>query len=222
MSVQKQLSFFEKLSLAVPASIEESDLLNRSIKKIKDTHSAENDGPELLMQDKHFAEEARSGAQQVAGQNPQESMMEEDVLPGASYRDKLIVVDNSSVISFATIPNYMEADSDVDEDPEDDTPIVLLSKAEKRRIREPWMNAIIIKAFHHRSLGYNYVFPRVKARWKPVGKWDFIDLGLDFLLVRFQDNEDLNKVIQGSPWFIGPYFLNMRRWELDFDPEEAL
>ncbi|GKV50604.1 hypothetical protein SLEP1_g57307 [Rubroshorea leprosula] len=222
MSVRKKLSFFEKLSPAVPASIEESDLLDRSIKKIKDTHSSENDGPELLMQDKHSAKEERSGAQKAVEQNPQESMMEEDVLPGASYRDKLIVVDNSSVISFATKPKYMEEDSDVDEDPEDDTPIVLLSKAEKRRIREPWMNAIIIKAFHHRSLGYNYVFPRVKAQWKPVGKWDFIDLGLDFFLVRFQDNEDLNKVIQGGPWFIGPYFLTMRRWELDFDPEEAL
>ncbi|GLT29840.1 hypothetical protein SLA2020_046810 [Shorea laevis] len=116
------------------------------------------------MQDQHFGKEERSGKQQDAGQNPQESMMEEDVPPGTSYQDKLLVTDNPSMISFSTIPNYMEEDSDIDQDLDDKIPIVLLAKAKKRCIREPWMNAIIIKAFYHRSLGYNYVYPRVKAQ----------------------------------------------------------
>ncbi|GKV12610.1 hypothetical protein SLEP1_g23732 [Rubroshorea leprosula] len=121
--------------------------------------------------------------------NPQGTLMDEDLptgnIPqpsgataGTSYKDKLLVVENPSVISFSTIPGYMEEDSDVDDDPDDDAP--------------------------------------------PIGKWDFIDLGLDFFLVPFHDNEDLSKVIQGSPWFIGPYFVTMRRWEPNFDPEEAL
>ncbi|GKV31452.1 hypothetical protein SLEP1_g40137 [Rubroshorea leprosula] len=36
------------------------------------------------------------------------------------------------------------------------------------------------------------------------------------------DNEDLNRVIMGGPWFIGPYYLTMRRWEPNFDLEEAI
>ncbi|GKV21487.1 hypothetical protein SLEP1_g31464 [Rubroshorea leprosula] len=139
-----------------------------------------------------------------------------------SYKDKLMGEENPAILSFNTIPSYMEEESDVDDDPEDDAPIVLLSRAKKRRIREPWMNAIIIKAFHPKPLGYNYIFPRVQAQWKPNGKWDFIDLSFDFFLVRFQDNEDLSRVIMGGPWFIGPYYLTMRRWEPNFDPEEAI
>ncbi|GKU93215.1 hypothetical protein SLEP1_g6823 [Rubroshorea leprosula] len=98
--------------------------------------------------------------------------MSEATQPGnlaeLSYKDKLLFDENPTIVSFATTPGYMDEDSDVDDDPNDPTPIVLLSKAEKRRIREPWMNALIIKAFHSKPLGYNYVFPRVKAQWKPT------------------------------------------------------
>ncbi|GKV49251.1 hypothetical protein SLEP1_g56012 [Rubroshorea leprosula] len=138
-----------------------------------------------------------------------------------SYRDKLLLEEKSSGISFATIPSYLEEDSDVDDDPENEVPIILLSKAEKRRIREPWANSLIIKAFAPKPVGYNFLYPRIKAQWKPLGKWDFIDLGNDFFLVRLQDEEDLKRVIFGGPWFVGPYYLTIRRWEPNFDPMSA-
>ncbi|GLT26286.1 hypothetical protein SLA2020_013670 [Shorea laevis] len=84
---------------------------------------------------------------------------------GFSYGEKLLSNEESlaTVVSFTTSPEYMDKDSDVDDDPNDPTPIVLLSKAEKKRIREPWMNSLIIKPFHHKALGYNYIYPRLKA-----------------------------------------------------------
>lgn len=54
----------------------------------------------------------------------------------ASYRDKLLGygVDNNIALLFSTILDYIEEESDVDNDPKNDAPIVLLSKAEKQRI----------------------------------------------------------------------------------------
>ncbi|GLT28324.1 hypothetical protein SLA2020_032660 [Shorea laevis] len=233
MSVREKLSLFEN-----SPSVQEIDLLDRSTKKIKDSetkataeHSRRGDKPLSggpLRSD--IKDVAMNG--QSTDEDPQDTLMVESQNPittsvnqtqnSLSYRDKLMGEENPVILSFNTIPSYMDEESDIDDDPEDDAPIVLLSKAEKRRIREPWMNAIIIKAFHPKPLGYNYVFPRLQAQWKPNGKWDFIDLGLDFFLVRFQDNEDLSRVIMGGPWFIGPYYLTMRRWEPNFDPEEAI
>ncbi|GKV32462.1 hypothetical protein SLEP1_g41069 [Rubroshorea leprosula] len=88
---------------------------------------------------------------------------------------------------------------DEDSDDEDDgsIPTILISKEEKRRIRQPWINSIIIKAFSTDRASYNFIFPRIKAQWKPRGKMDCIDLGLDFFLIRFHEKEDLNRVLHG-------------------------
>ncbi|GKU97282.1 hypothetical protein SLEP1_g10449 [Rubroshorea leprosula] len=226
MSVCEKLSLFE-----TSPSTQEIDLLDRSTKKIKDPetkaiaeHSRRgplSSGIKDVAMTAQSTDEAPQDTLMVESQNPTTTLVNQ-TQNSLSYKDKLMGEENPVILSFNTIPSYMDEESDIDDDPEYDAPIVLLSKAKKRRIREPWMNAIIIKAFHPKPLGYNYVFPRVQAQWKPNGKWDFIDLGFDFFLVRFQDNEDLSKVIMGGPWFIGPYCLTMRRWELNFDPEEAI
>ncbi|GLT40485.1 hypothetical protein SLA2020_146200 [Shorea laevis] len=212
MSVREKLSIFENLqSPSLPSSSQESDLCDRSSMKIP------NSDP---ITDTSMVDSPSPPAMQ--GVIPMSEDTQPSNLASLSYRDKLLFDENPVVVSFATTLGYMDEDSDVDEDPDDPTPIILLSKAEKRRIREPWMNALIIKAFHSKPLGYNYVYPRVKAQWKPTGKWDFIDLGLDFFLVRFQVPEDLNRVIFGGPWFVGPYYLTIRRWEPNFDPAKAI
>ncbi|GKV13023.1 hypothetical protein SLEP1_g24101 [Rubroshorea leprosula] len=237
------------------SSPQEVDLLDRSVKKIKECsvgHSlAKNSSTEMISTSVPGAAVASPENPEIVmggcsepsiGNNSQHATVSrnatfKDVLVDAnmvdiasgqgtsgavSFKDKLVGAESPVAITFSTIPSYMEEESDVDEDPEDDTPVVLLSKAEKQRIRAPWMNALIVKAFHHKPLGYNYIFPRLKAQWKPTGHWDFIDLGLDFFLVRFQVEEDLHRVIFGGPWFVGPYFLTLRRWEPHFVPSEAL
>lgn len=57
--------------------------------------------------------------------------------------------------------------------------------------------------------------------WKPSGRLDMMDLGKDFLLVRFATQEDLERVLMRGPWFIGEHFLSIRRWEANFIPSEA-
>ncbi|GKV26879.1 hypothetical protein SLEP1_g36097 [Rubroshorea leprosula] len=180
-------------------SPQEKDQLDRSVKRIKNVNLIAI----APSREEHMAE---------AAANPQ------------SYRDKLIYDGSFETLdedlSFDAIPEYLDEDSDIDDDPDDPTPIILFSKEEKRRMREPWKNALIVKTFG-KPVGYNFLYGSLKAQWKPAGKWDCIDLGYDFFLVRFQVHEDLSKVINGGPWFIGTNYLTIRPWEPNFKPENA-
>jgi hypothetical protein len=49
-----------------------------------------------------------------------------------------------------------EVTSDVEDNIDEDIPIILLSKAEKERINAPWRSALIIKAFG-KSVGFKYM-----------------------------------------------------------------
>ncbi|GLT77971.1 hypothetical protein SLA2020_495230 [Shorea laevis] len=228
-------------AIKIFSSPQEIDLLGRSVKKIKGADSEQSLGrapkmEAIVQQDKSNTSNEGAAATVTMvdvdhTNNEGEAQNDTNMTEGdgnlefrvpLSYKDKLTGSENPVAISFSTIPAYMDEESDEDDDPNDDSPVVLLSKAEKQRIRAPWMNALIVKAFCHKPLGYNFIFPRLKAQWKPTGHWDFIDLGLDFYLVRFQVEEDLHRVIFGGPWFVGPYFMTMRRWEPHFVPSEAL
>lgn len=48
-----------------------------------------------------------------------------------------------------------------------------------------------------------------------------MDLGKDYFLVRFPNQEDLEVVLKKGPWFIVGHFLSIRRWEANFKPSEA-
>ncbi|GKV15313.1 hypothetical protein SLEP1_g26110 [Rubroshorea leprosula] len=108
------------LSTAQPSS-EELDLLDRNVKRIKEDVSLNSQSKDPLLME-------TMDLQQVQDQsNPQGALMDEDLptlnfpqLSGATtrtfHRDKLLVVEDPSVISFSTIPNNMEEDSHVDDD----------------------------------------------------------------------------------------------------------
>ncbi|GKV43678.1 hypothetical protein SLEP1_g50939 [Rubroshorea leprosula] len=101
-----------------------------------------------------------------------EESMEEAATTAPSYKDKLLVdgvVENSSDdLSFDAILDYLDEGLDVDDDPEDPNPVILFSKEEKRRMREPWTKALIIKTFG-KTVGYNFLYGSIKAQWKPIG-----------------------------------------------------
>ncbi|GKV41421.1 hypothetical protein SLEP1_g48958 [Rubroshorea leprosula] len=90
-----------------------------------------------------------------------------------SYRDKLLldgVPEEANVdLSSDAIPEFLEEELDVDDDPNDPRPIVLFSKEEKMRMREPWKNSLIIKTIS-KIVGYNFLYSRIKAQWKATTK----------------------------------------------------
>jgi hypothetical protein len=54
-----------------------------------------------------------------------------------------------------------------------------------------------------------------------VGRMDCIDIGHDYFLIKFELQTDLDNVLKGGPWFVGPHFLAIRQWEPDFRPSSA-
>ncbi|GLU14219.1 hypothetical protein SLE2022_308020 [Rubroshorea leprosula] len=181
------------------SSPQETDLLARSVKRVK--------GP--------FVDIPSSSKKET---------MADAASTAPSYKDKLLLdglIDSPNVDhSFDAILEYFDEDSDVDDDSNDPAPIVLFSKEDKKRMRDPWKNALIIKTFN-KTVGYTFLYASIKAQWKLTGKWECIDLGLDYFLVCFQDQVDLNKVINGGPWFVGSSYLTIRPWEPNFKPKSA-
>nr|POE81276.1 uncharacterized protein CFP56_48436 [Quercus suber] len=89
---------------------------------------------------------------------------------------------------------------------------VKLSKETKARIRAPWSKALIVKVFG-RTVGFSYLSFKLNALWKPATRMDCVNLGKDYLLIKFHCADDYDKVLRGGPWFIGEHFLAIKPWE---------
>ncbi|XP_050277720.1 uncharacterized protein LOC126719182 [Quercus robur] len=96
---------------------------------------------------------------------------------------------------------------------------VTLSKETKARIRAPWVKALIVKVYG-KSVGFNYLTFKINALWKPIARMDCVNLGKDYFLIRFSNDEDYDKVLHGGPWFVGGHFLAIKPWEPYFKASE--
>ncbi|XP_010689461.1 uncharacterized protein LOC104903161 [Beta vulgaris subsp. vulgaris] len=108
-----------------------------------------------------------------------------------------------------------------DEEEEDSNcPTIHLTREEKRRIRSPWRNALIIKLFDKR-LGYEVLMRRLNQKWSLKGQIALTDVGYAYYVVRFSNNEDYNFVLTQGPWMIGDSYLTIRKWTPNFVSDEA-
>ena len=143
-----------------------------------------------------------------------------------SYRDTLQC--NNPNITFETRDNpiWMAEEhrylSEVDEPDEEEDPLcptILLTAAEKKVLREPWRNALIIRMFD-KGIGYLQLKRRLKAKWALKEDFSLIDIGCDYYVTRFTNMEDYDHVMMNGPWMIGDNYLVIREWVPNFVPEE--
>ena len=143
-----------------------------------------------------------------------------------SYRDTL--QRNNPNLTFETRDNpiWMEDDHNVMSDDDvlgkDDDPLcptILLTAAEKKLLREPWKNTLIIRMFD-KGIGYLQLKRRLKTKWALKGDFSLIDIGCDYYVTRFTNMEDCDHVITKGPWMIGDNYLVIREWVPNFVPEE--
>lgn len=112
-------------------------------------------------------------------------------------------------------------DPDSDDDVGDSTcPTIKLSKDEKRRIRIPWKNSLIIKLFD-KKLGYEVLMRRLKAKWSLKGEIALTDVSHAYYVVRFSNLDDYDFVLTQGPWMIGESYLTITRWVPNFISDEA-
>ncbi|KAL8170418.1 hypothetical protein V2J09_022222 [Rumex salicifolius] len=98
-------------------------------------------------------------------------------------------------------------------------PRILLSAEEKRRIRFPWRDAIIVKILDI-NVGYMYLRNSLVNKWKPKGEFTMIDIGHEYYVIKFQDMEDLTHVMTEGPWLTGENYLTIQRWRSNFIASE--
>lgn len=175
---------------------EEDDELQRSTKKVKESHhkgsSSDNCFPRL-------DEERTSYKERLLGE-----------IPGAYEQ----------VFHFN---NDMETEIESNDESANITAgvaAVNLSGETKAKIRAPWANALIVK-FFGKTVGYHFLITRLTSLWKPSGRLDCVDPGKDFFLIRFSLQSDYGRVLKDGPWFVGGYYLSIRKWEANFRSSTA-
>ena len=72
-----------------------------------------------------------------------------------------------------------------------------------------------------RKVGYMYLHKRLKTPWKLQGDPSLVDLGNEFFLSKFSNNEDKEHVLFEGPWMDADHYLTIRTWHLNFDPYVA-
>jgi len=181
-------------------SPEESDQLSRSTKKMKRTSGQT---PTLAgVEERPLASPSAMDTDLHIQADPEERRT-------ISYRDTL--QRNNPNLTFDTRDNPIWVDTPYENTSDDDVlleeddplcPTILLSAEEKKALREPWRNALIIRMFD-KGIGYLQLKRRLKVKWALRGDFSLIDIGCDYYVTRFTNMEDYDHVMLNGPWMIG-------------------
>ncbi|KAH7845486.1 hypothetical protein Vadar_002804 [Vaccinium darrowii] len=139
-----------------------------------------------------------------------------------SFKDALISLGTTSAHA-EMVPDLLEYDEIIigtENVDVDGIPSITITDEDKVRIWKPWSTSIIIRVIG-RSLGHTYLIHKLETMWKPLENMMCMDLGDHFWLVRFNSPSDMTKVLNEGPWFIGPHYVAIRKWEPECDTSSA-
>ncbi|RYR05702.1 hypothetical protein Ahy_B06g085537 [Arachis hypogaea] len=94
---------------------------------------------------------------------------------------------------------------------------LVIGEEVKRELRKEWWDTLIVKLLG-RKISLLAMKRRLEVMWGKRGSIDVIDLGNEFLLVKFYNSEDLDFALMEGPWKILDYYLSVRMWKPDFNP----
>ena len=138
-----------------------------------------------------------------------------------SFRDKLMARHEENKAEHQN-DWYSEIDEEDDneEEMEKKCPTIRMTKKEKERIQRPWRQTLIIKLLW-RSIGYHILYKKINELWRPKASVDFVAIDNGFFLAIFLSDEDYEYAKFGGPWMIFQYYLIVRKWQPNFDPNQS-
>lgn len=68
-------------------------------------------------------------------------------------------------------------------------------------LAKPWMDAIVAKSFGQ-NVSVGPIEKRVRELWKPNGEMDLFSLSFGYILIKFDNDADRDKVLLGGPWTV--------------------
>ncbi|GAU46480.1 hypothetical protein TSUD_402360, partial [Trifolium subterraneum] len=99
-------------------------------------------------------------------------------------------------------------------------PMLHVEKQIMEDLSVPWKDALVVKLLG-KNLGYNGMKNKLENIWKLMGGIELMDVGSAFYMVKFDGEEDKNKVINGGPWMIYDHYLTVRQWTPSFNASTA-
>ncbi|KAI7980202.1 hypothetical protein LOK49_Contig180G00010 [Camellia lanceoleosa] len=212
-----------KVSPNFEKSSEEEDHLIRSTKKIKSANLVEDQPmePKMVMETEELGENSRM-------QDPSPPQ------PSLPKSFKAALTESKTMDYFFDDRVELFLSDEEDEQQEDQKgnsttdvchsvhmrfPKISLPKKLLEKIRKPWESSLIVKLLG-KNIDYKILCTRVRNIWGLQGEFNAIELGNNYFLFKFSENDDYTNVYTGGPWVIMDHYLTMRRWEPNFKLSE--
>ncbi|KAH7838461.1 hypothetical protein Vadar_026737 [Vaccinium darrowii] len=210
---------------------EEEDHLIRSTKKVKNDHNYSIDMAEdtPVVETPQIQDTAMNSLEDI-----QKEDMDQEVLCNDKQYTKVLFFKQVLIASIGKeIPfsddieslslgdDVIEKEDDIDEEEEiDGIPEVKIPKSLLNYGRQPWKNAVIIKPIGY-PIGYKALCTKVKSIWDLRGDFSALEIGLGFVVFKFDMACDRNHVLTTGPRIINDRYITGREWEPRFKPDEA-
>ncbi|XP_057431631.1 uncharacterized protein LOC130724424 [Lotus japonicus] len=79
----------------------------------------------------------------------------------------------------------------------------------------PWQDALVVGLLGKR-LGFRTMKIKLSNMWRLTGDFELLDVDNGFFLVKFDQEEDKKKVMDGGPWMIFYHYLAVATWNRSF------
>ncbi|XP_019162016.1 PREDICTED: uncharacterized protein LOC109158584 [Ipomoea nil] len=99
-------------------------------------------------------------------------------------------------------------------------PVVTFSKELRKEIVQPWRNALTLK-FLGKRITFNVLLNRLSKLWNTEGRFQLIDLGFNWYVVRFDRPKDCLNVLVDGPYKVLNHYVVPQRWTPRFKPAKA-
>lgn len=96
----------------------------------------------------------------------------------------------------------------------------LISPELKAKDCRPWRTSIILKLLGS-QVPFTLLLRRLKGLWKTKCPFQLIDLGHEFFIAKFEAEEDMMRILELGPWFLGTQYIAIMKWKPDFHPATA-
>ena len=61
-----------------------------------------------------------------------------------------------------------------------------------------------------KDIGFLAMQYRLKKLWKPHARFDILDLGHGYFLIKFDTEEDRSEMVEGDPWMLFDHYLSIQ------------
>ncbi|MBA0666611.1 hypothetical protein Goklo_003006 [Gossypium klotzschianum] len=110
-------------------------------------------------------------------------------------------------------------EDDVRNDVVDGVPSIEFSDRVYGLAKKSMSKTLVVKLLG-RKIGYNALWNKVCALWKPKMRFPLMNIDNDYYLAKFESDLDYNNVVSKGPWVIFGHYLTIQSWSTQFSTLE--